>query len=199
MMENKIATVREYLLSLQQNVADALLKEEAGSVWQKDEWDYKQGGGGCSYILEGGSVFERAGVNFSHVRGDALPAAATREREELTGAAFEALGVSLVIHPRNPYAPTSHANVRFFVARPPEADPVWWFGGGFDLTPYYGFEEDAVHWHQVASEACDPFGDDIYPECKQWCDEYFFLKHRAHCRGVGGLFFVDWNRWEFER
>lgn len=199
-MEKEIASVREYLLELQKSVADALLQEEeSGAAWEKDEWDYDQGGGGCSYILEGGAVFERAGVNFSHVQGDALPAAATKDRQELTGAAFEALGVSLIIHPENPYAPTSHANVRLFVARPEGAGPVWWFGGGFDLTPCYGFEEDAVHWHQTAQKACDPFGDEIHSECKQWCDDYFFLKHRGHCRGVGGLFFDDWNRWEFER
>jgi coproporphyrinogen III oxidase len=144
-------------------------------------------------------VFEKAGINFSHVFGEALPASATAQRPELAGRGFQAMGVSLVIHPRNPYVPTSHANVRFFIAEKAGADPVWWFGGGFDLTPYYGFEEDARHWHRVASDACRPFGDEVYPRFKRWCDEYFHLRHRDEPRGVGGLFFDDLNEWGFER
>ena len=143
-------------------------------------------------------MFEKAGINFSHVHGGQLPASATAQRPELAGRSFEALGVSLVIHPRNPYIPTSHANVRFFIAQKENAAPVWWFGGGFDLTPYYGFEEDAVHWHQTARQACDPFGTDTYPRYKKWCDDYFYLKHRAEPRGIGGLFFDDLNEPDFE-
>jgi len=143
-------------------------------------------------------VFEKAGINFSHVHGGQLPASATAQRPELAGRSFEALGVSLVIHPRNPYIPTSHANVRFFIAQKENAAPVWWFGGGFDLTPYYGFEEDAIHWHQTAKQACDPFGANTYPRYKKWCDDYFYLKHRAEPRGIGGLFFDDLNEPDFE-
>ena len=148
-------------------------------------------------MLAEGAVFEQAGVNFSHVFGTDLPASATAHRPELAGRSFQALGVSLVIHPRNPYAPTSHANVRFFMAEKPGAEPVWWFGGGFDLTPYYGFEEDCVHWHKTAKAACDPFGADYYPRFKKWCDEYFLLKHRNEPRGIGGLFFDDLNEKSF--
>ncbi len=151
------------------------------------------GGGGRSRVLADGAVFEQAGVNFSHVFGAGLPASATAHRPELAGRTFQALGVSLVIHPRNPYVPTSHANVRFFVAEKPGAEPVWWFGGGFDLTPYYGFEEDCVHWHKTAKAACNPFGADYYLRFKKWCDEYFLLKHRNEPRGIGGLFFDDLN------
>ena len=149
-------------------------------------------------MLAEGAVFEQAGVNFSHVFGTDLPASATAHRPELAGRSFQALGVSLVIHPRNPYAPTSHANVRFFMAEKPGAEPVWWFGGGFDLTPYYGFEEDCVHWHKTAKAACDPFGADYYPRFKKWCDEYFLLKHRNEPRGIGGLFFDDLNEKVFK-
>jgi coproporphyrinogen III oxidase len=145
------------------------------------------------------AVFEQAGINFSHVYGEGLPASATAHRPELAGRRFEALGVSLVIHPRNPYVPTSHANVRFFAAYKEGEAPIWWFGGGFDLTPYYGFEEDAVYWHSVARAACEAFGDEVYPRYKKWCDEYFFLKHRNEPRGIGGLFFDDLNAWSFGR
>jgi coproporphyrinogen III oxidase len=148
--------------------------------------------------LNDGVVFESAGINFSHVQGSSLPASATAHRPELAGRSFQAMGVSLVIHPLNPYVPTSHANVRFFIAEKAGADPVWWFGGGFDLTPYYAFEQDVRHWHSVAKQACDPFGADVYHRYKQWCDEYFFLKHRNEPRGVGGLFFDDLNEWGFE-
>jgi coproporphyrinogen III oxidase len=148
--------------------------------------------------MEDGAIFEKAGINFSHVHGTALPPSATASRPELAGRSFQAMGVSLVIHPQNPYVPTSHANVRFFVAEKSDADPVWWFGGGFDLTPYYGFVDDAQHWHRLAQEACTPFGEEVYPRFKQWCDEYFYLKHRAEPRGIGGLFFDDLNEQGFE-
>jgi coproporphyrinogen III oxidase len=149
-------------------------------------------------VLEDGVVFEKAGVNFSEVSGARLPGSATAQRPELAGRSFRALGVSLVIHPRNPYVPTSHANVRFFVAERDGEAPVWWFGGGFDLTPYYGFREDAVHWHRTARAACEPFGPNVHPRFKQWCDDYFYLRHRAEPRGIGGLFFDDLNDWGFD-
>lgn len=155
------------------------------------------GGGGRTRVLRHGAVIEQGGVNFSHVYGDAMPASATAHRPELAGRRFEAMGVSLVIHPRNPYVPTSHANVRFFIAEKEGEEPIWWFGGGFDLTPFYPFEEDVRHWHQVSHELCQPFGEEIYPEFKAWCDRYFYLKHRNETRGVGGLFFDDLNRWPF--
>jgi coproporphyrinogen III oxidase len=191
-------SVKNYLLSLQDNICDALTNED-GQVFAEDAWERPGGGGGRSRVLEQGAVFEKAGVNFSHVHGDGLPPSATAQRPELAGRSFEALGVSLVIHPRNPYVPTSHANVRFFFAEKPDSEPVWWFGGGFDLTPYYGTREDARHWHTTAKAACSPFGDDVYPRFKQWCDEYFHLKHRGEPRGIGGLFFDDLNDWGFER
>ncbi|TCK16799.1 coproporphyrinogen oxidase [Thiogranum longum] len=188
-----IAAVRDYLMDLQDRICDALQTFEPDTPFHEDTWVRDEGGGGRSRVLEEGTVLEKAGINFSHVHGKQLPASATAHRPELAGRRFEALGVSLVIHPRNPYAPTSHANVRFFIAQKEGADPVWWFGGGFDLTPYYGFEEDARHWHQTAKEACEPFGDELYPRLKQWCDEYFYLKHRNEPRGIGGLFFDDYN------
>src|SRR5690606_9252904 len=159
----------------------------------------EEGGGGRSRVLVDGAALEQGGVNFSHVTGASLPAAATASRPELAGRRFAALGVSLGIHPRNPYVPTSHANVRFLIATKEGAPPIWWFGGGFDLTPYYGFEDDAIHWHRVAHAACQPFGDGVYERYKRWCDEYFFLRHRQETRGVGGLFFDDLNEWGFER
>jgi len=194
-----IQAVKDYLLGLQDSICKALEQEDGGGRFLEDAWDRPQGGGGRSRVLTDGMVFEQAGVNFSHVFGDRLPASATAHRPELAGRHWQAMGVSLVIHPRNPYAPTSHANVRFFIAEKEGADPIWWFGGGFDLTPYYGFEQDAIHWHRTASEACAPFGTDVYPRFKQWCDDYFFLKHRNEPRGIGGLFFDDLNEWEFER
>ena len=190
--------VEAYLQTLQDRIC-ATLGAIDGNAFREDRWQRPEGGGGRSRVLEGGSVFEKAGINFSKVYGAGLPPSATAHRPELAGRDFEALGVSLVIHPLNPYVPTSHANVRFFIARKPDADPVWWFGGGFDLTPYYGFDEDAVHWHHVAREACIPFGDDVYPCYKKWCDDYFYLKHRNEPRGIGGLFFDDLNAWGFER
>ncbi len=191
-----IDAVINYLQTLQDRIC-AALEVEDGQAFREDSWDRPGGGGGRSRVLEGGKLFEKAGVNFSHVFGDGLPPSATAQRPELAGRGFQAMGVSLVIHPRNPRVPTSHANVRFFCAT--RDDPVWWFGGGFDLTPYYGQREDARHWHATAKAACDPFGDDVYARYKQWCDAYFVLKHRNEPRGVGGLFFDDLNEWGFER
>lgn len=193
-----IDAVKAYLLGLQDAICNALAAED-GCGFREDAWQRPGGGGGRSRVLEQGNVFEKAGVNFSHVFGDGLPASATAQRPELVGRRFQALGVSLVIHPRNPYAPTSHANVRFFIAEKEGAEPVWWFGGGFDLTPYYGRREDVEHWHRSAQAACVAFGDDVYPRFKQWCDEYFYLKHRQEPRGVGGLFFDDLNAWGFSQ
>jgi len=194
-----IEAVKNYLLQLQQRICNALADEDGAKDFVADEWQREQGGGGKSCVLSDGAVFESAGINFSHVFGDGLPASATAHRPELAGRSFQAMGVSLVIHPHNPYVPTSHANVRFFIAEKEGEEPVWWFGGGFDLTPYYGNEEDVKHWHQVAKDACDPFGDDVYARYKKWCDEYFYLKHRDEPRGVGGLFFDDLNEWGFEK
>ncbi len=194
-----IDVVKRYLLQLQKNICEALAAEDGGSGFVEDEWQREQGGGGKSCVLANGPVFESAGINFSHVFGCKLPASATAQRPELAGRSFQAMGVSLVIHPNNPHVPTSHANVRFFIAEKEGEDPVWWFGGGFDLTPYYGNEEDARHWHQVSKDACEPFGEDIYPKYKKWCDEYFYLKHRNEPRGIGGLFFDDLNEWGFEK
>ncbi|MEJ2360822.1 MAG: oxygen-dependent coproporphyrinogen oxidase [Gammaproteobacteria bacterium] len=190
--------VKQYLLGLQDSICAALEAEETAAQFREDSWARDAGGGGRSRVLEEGAVFEKAGINFSHVYGEGLPPSATAHRPELAGRSFQAMGVSLVIHPRNPYVPTSHANVRFFIAEKPGADPVWWFGGGFDLTPYYGFDEDCIHWHRTAHEACEPFGKDVYPRFKQWCDEYFYLKHRDEPRGIGGLFFDDLNEWDFD-
>lgn len=199
MSDVSLDAVKRYLLDLQDRICFALSQEDNDALFLEDSWEREQGGGGRSRVLENGAVFEKAGVNFSHVHGDALPPSATAARPELAGRSFQAMGVSLVIHPHNPYVPTSHANVRFFIAEKEGEEPVWWFGGGFDLTPYYGFEEDVVHWHQTAKDACAPFGDEIYPEFKAWCDRYFYLKHRDEPRGVGGLFFDDLNRFGFEK
>jgi len=192
------AAVSRYLLELQDRICLALEQVDQQKSFREDQWTREEGGGGRSRVMEDGAVFEKAGINFSHVYGGQLPASATAHRPELAGRGFQAMGVSLVIHPRNPYVPTSHANVRFLVAEKAGADPVWWFGGGFDLTPYYGFEEDAVHWHQCSREACEPFGEDIYPRFKRWCDEYFWLRHRNEPRGIGGLFFDDFNEVDFD-
>ena len=193
-----VAAVSDYLLDLQNRICQALENLDAEKSFLEATWKREEGGGGRSRVLEEGAVFEKAGINFSHVHGRQLPASATAHRPELVGRSFQALGVSLVIHPRNPYIPTSHANVRFFIAEKEGEEPVWWFGGGFDLTPYYGFEEDAVHWHKTARQACEPFGEHVYPRFKKWCDEYFFLKHRGEPRGIGGLFFDDFNELGFE-
>ncbi|OYY75127.1 MAG: coproporphyrinogen III oxidase [Gammaproteobacteria bacterium 28-57-27] len=220
------AQVRTYLLDLQQRICAAIEQTDGQSRFLHDDWTRPEGttpqgaalgraaspegrnpgtdsarhlsGDGKTRVLSEGAVFEQAGINFSHVKGASLPPSATAHRPELAGRRFEALGVSLVIHPRNPYVPTSHANVRFFIAEADGQEPVWWFGGGFDLTPYYGNDEDCIHWHQTAQAACQPFGTEVYPRYKQWCDEYFFLKHRNEPRGIGGLFFDDLNDISFE-
>lgn len=191
--------VKRYLLDLQDRICAALEQADGGGRFQEDSWEREEGGGGRSRVLCDGAVIEKGGVNFSHVMGSQMPASATAHRPELAGRSFEAMGVSLVIHPHNPYVPTSHANVRFFIAEKEGEDPVWWFGGGYDLTPYYGNEDDCRQWHQVAKDACEPFGADIYPRYKKWCDEYFYLKHRDEARGVGGLFFDDLNELGFEK
>lgn len=191
--------VKTYLMDLQERICSALEKIDGGKTFVEDQWEREEGGGGRSRVLAEGDVFEKGGVNFSHVMGARMPASATAHRPELAGRSFEAMGVSLVMHPRNPYVPTSHANVRFFIAEKPGEAPVWWFGGGYDLTPYYGFDDDCRHWHQTAAAACAPFGADIYPKYKRWCDEYFFLKHRNEPRGVGGLFFDDLNEPGFDQ
>ena len=194
-----ISRVKTYLTGLQNRICQALEGEEPEARFIEDDWNRLEGGGGITRLLSNGTVIEQGGVNFSHVFGASLPPSATVKRPELAERKFQAMGVSLVIHPRNPYVPTSHANVRFFVAEKEEEPPIWWFGGGFDLTPVYPFKEDVVHWHEIAREACQPFGTEIYPAYKKWCDEYFFLKHRNETRGVGGLFFDDLNEWGFER
>ncbi len=191
--------VKAYLLGLQDDICAQLEQEDGAGRFVEDSWDREEGGGGRSRVLTDGAVIEKGGVNFSHVFGSTLPASATAARPELAGRSFQAMGVSLVIHPRNPYVPTSHANVRFFIAEKEGKPPVWWFGGGFDLTPYYGFEDDVRHWHGVARDACAPFGEHLYPAWKKWCDEYFFLRHRNEPRGVGGLFFDDLNAPGFEQ
>jgi len=191
--------VKAFLLQLQEQICAALEQSDGAARFVEDSWERAEGGGGRSRVLTKGAVFEQAGVNFSHVFGDKMPASATAHRPELAGRRFEAMGVSLVIHPNSPFIPTSHANVRFFIAEKEGEAPVWWFGGGFDLTPYYPFEDDVRHWHQVAFDCCAPFGADVYPKYKAWCDEYFYLKHRGETRGVGGLFFDDLNQWGFER
>lgn len=190
------AAVLTVLQALQNQICWALEQQEGEAQFVSDEWQSALGVG-QSRVLKQGAVWEQAGVNFSHVKGATMPASATAHRPELAGAPFEAMGVSLVIHPRNPYVPTSHANVRFFVAYPEGQAPVWWFGGGFDLTPFYPFDEDILHWHQTAQKICEPFGEQVYAEFKAWCDDYFYLKHRQEARGVGGLFFDDLNRWDF--
>lgn len=194
-----IEAVKAYLLSLQDNICASLEALDEDVCFKEDVWDRAGGnGGGRTRVLENGRVFEQAGVNFSHVSGDSLPVSATAHRPELAGRSFQALGVSLVIHPHNPYVPTSHANVRFFIAEKEGEEPIWWFGGGFDLTPYYADKEDIVHWHTQAKHACDPFGEDVYSRYKKWCDEYFYIKHRNEPRGVGGLFFDDLNEGGFD-
>ena len=194
-----VERVKEFLLDLQDRICSALEQEDGKENFIADEWQREAGGGGRSRVLTNGAVFEQAGINFSHVFGDNMPASATAHRPELAGRNFQAMGVSLVIHPHNPYVPTSHANVRFFIAEKEGAEPIWWFGGGFDLTPYYGNEEDVKHWHQTSFDACKDFGDDVYDKYKKWCDDYFYLKHRDEPRGVGGLFFDDLNEWGFEK
>ncbi len=190
--------VKEYFLRLQEHIVEGLQHAD-GKNFLHDSWQRPEGGGGVSCVMEEGNVLERGGVNFSHVMGDKLPPSASAGRPELAGRSFEAAGVSLVLHPRNPFAPTVHLNVRCFMAKKTGEEPVWWFGGGMDLTPYYGFEEDAVHFHRTCREALTPFGKDLHPRFKQWCDEYFYLKHRKEPRGVGGIFFDDFNELGFEQ
>lgn len=199
MIENDISAVKTYLLNLQDRICTALGAEESSARFVEDAWGRAEGGGGRSRVLTNGEVFEQGGVNFSHVFGSNLPPSATAKRPELANRQFEAMGVSLVMHPRNPYVPTSHANVRFFIAKKEGEPSIWWFGGGFDLTPFYPFREDVLHWHQVARQACLPFGEDVYARYKKWCDEYFFLRHRNETRGVGGLFFDDLNEPDFSQ
>lgn len=194
-----IEAVKTYLLGLQDNICERLAVEDGRAGFIEDTWQREGGGGGRTRVIGNGAVIEKGGVNFSHVFGDNLPPSATQSRPELAGRSFQAMGVSLVIHPENPYVPTSHANVRMFVAEKEGEEPVWWFGGGYDLTPYYGFEEDCIYWHQTARDACAPFGDDVYPRYKKWCDDYFYLPHRSEPRGVGGLFFDDLSEGGFER
>ncbi len=205
------AAVKTYLLALQDGICAALEAEDGSARFRSDEWTRPEGGGGRTRILAEGAVFEKAGVAFSHVHGTKLPPSATAHRPELAGKPWEAFGVSLVLHPRNPYAPTAHMNVRFFCTAPSPADsaieipkskienPIWWFGGGFDLTPYYGYEEDCLHWHRTARDAVAPFAATLYPRFKRACDDYFFLKHRGEPRGIGGLFFDDFNELGFDR
>ena len=189
-----IEQVKKYLIDLQQTICSEIELLDGGTVFEQDHWSRDdQRGNGISCIISNGNVFEKGGVNFSIIRGDKMPKSASALRPELEGRQYTALGVSLVLHPDNPYIPTAHANVRFFVAEEQGKDPIWWFGGGFDLTPYYGFDEDAVHWHETAKKACIPFGEDVYPKYKKWCDDYFYLIHRNEQRGIGGLFFDDLN------
>ena len=189
-----IEQVKKYLIDLQQSICYEIELLDGGTVFEQDHWSRDdQRGNGISCIISNGNVFEKGGVNFSIIRGDKMPKSASALRPELEGRQYTALGVSLVLHPDNPYIPTAHANVRFFVAEEQGKDPIRWFGGGFDLTPYYGFDEDAVHWHETAKKACIPFGKDVYPKYKKWCDDYFCLTHRNEQRGIGGLFFDDLN------
>lgn len=195
--------VKQFLLELQDSICQQLEQADGQALFEEDAWhrepSERLGGGGRTRVMKEGRVFEQGGVNFSHVQGQQMPASATTHRPELAGRHFEAMGVSLVMHPNNPYVPTSHANVRFFIAEKEGEDPIWWFGGGFDLTPFYPFEEDAQSWHATAKALCVPFGEKVYAEHKSWCDEYFFLPHRNETRGIGGLFFDDLNAWGFER
>jgi len=197
--DTSIEEVGEYLRSLQQRIVSALEDVDGKEKFRSDDWEREAGGGGLSRILADGAVFEQAGVGYSHVFGTEMPPSATKSRPELAGRGFQAMGVSLVLHPKNPYVPTTHANFRFFCAEADDGEPVWWFGGGFDLTPYYPFLEDVLNWHRMARDACSEFGDEVYYKYKTWCDEYFFLKHRNETRGVGGLFFDDLNNWKFDR
>lgn len=199
MVQININEIREYLLGLQDRICAALEQIDAGERFIEDTWSRPEGGGGRTRVLRGGREFEQGGINFSHVLGSSLPPSASVRRPELAGCSYQAMGVSLVIHPVNPYVPTSHMNVRFFLAEKAGQDPVWWFGGGFDLSPCYGFTEDARHWHKIARHACRDFGPDVYARYKQWCDEYFFIRHRNEPRGIGGLFFDDLNEWGFAR
>lgn len=197
-ISDMLLKISDYLLSLQSSICQLLEQEEQGKHFIENRWTHAAGGGGITRILEKGTVIEKAGVNFSHVQGQELPKAAILRRPDLAQCPFEALGVSTVIHPQNPYVPTAHANVRYIVVKKPDGTDYAWFGGGFDLTPYYGFAEDCIHWHEMAKRACLPFGPDVYRKFKKACDDYFYLKHRKEPRGIGGLFFDDLNEWGFE-
>ncbi|MGB0636528.1 MAG: oxygen-dependent coproporphyrinogen oxidase [Gammaproteobacteria bacterium] len=194
-----ISSIEQWLTSFQDSVCDSLEGRDGSAKFIEDKWERTGFGFGRTKIMSQGAVFEQAGVNFSSVKGEALPPAATAKRPELVGRSFRAMGVSIVVHPNNPYVPTTHANLRFIRADKDGEEPVWWFGGGFDLTPYYGFEEDAIFWHTAARDACSKYGEDIYPKFKQWCDDYFYIKHRNEQRGIGGIFFDDLNQWSFDR
>jgi coproporphyrinogen III oxidase len=198
-MHEQADRVESLLRELQDRICAAIEGADGTARFAEDAWTRPAGGGGRTRVLKGGAVFEQAGVNFSRVSGDTLPPSATAQRPQLAGRSFVATGVSLVLHPNNPYVPTTHANVRYFEARKPGETPAWWFGGGFDLTPFYPFDEDVLHWHRVARDLCAPYGADVYPKYKRWCDEYFFLKHRGETRGVGGLFYDDLDEGGFER
>jgi len=194
-----IEQVEKYLLNLQNDICEEFGGLDTKSSFDKDVWEREDGrGSGITRVITNGSLFEKGGVNFSIISGDKMPKSATELRPELAGRKFTALGISLVLHPENPFIPTTHANVRFFIAENEEEEPLWWFGGGFDLTPYYGFEEDAIHWHKIASKACEPFGEKVYEKYKKWCDDYFYLSHRDEQRGIGGLFFDDLNEGGFD-
>lgn len=197
-LENAIIEIKNYLLELQHSICHMLEIEDGISLFMEDVWQHTAGGGGLSKIMTEGAAIEKAGVNFSHVHGDALPQAATTKRPELAQKSFQAMGVSVVVHPQNPLVPTTHMNVRFVAVEKTDGTFHWWFGGGFDLTPYYGYEEDCIHWHETAKNACDPFGKDVYSRYKKWCDDYFYLKHRNEPRGIGGIFFDDLNEWGFD-
>ena len=199
MSKVNLETVKAFLLQLQDTICAGLEQADGKAKFVEDAWERAEGGGGRTRVIRDGDVIEQGGVNFSHVFGASMPASATAHRPELAGRSFHACGVSLVIHPKNPHIPTSHANVRFFIAEKEGEAPIWWFGGGFDLTPFYPVLEDVKHWHQVAKDLCDPYGDTVYNDYKKWCDEYFYLKHRDETRGVGGLFFDDLNAWGFEK
>lgn len=191
--------IKTYLLTLQDDLCESISACDGQSQFHEDVWQRPQGGGGSTRIISDGRVFEKGAINFSHVYGDNLPKSATAHRPELAQCEFEAMGISMIFHPFNPYVPTMHANCRLFVAHTKTKGTIWWFGGGLDLTPYYGFKEDCQHWHRTIKSACDPFGEDVYPEFKAWCDKYFFLPHRQEPRGIGGIFFDDLNRWDFDR
>ena len=194
-----IEQVKKYLINLQNDICEEFGGLDSKSSFDKDVWERDDGrGSGITRVISNGSLFEKGGVNFSIISGDRMPKSATESRPELEGRKFKAVGISLVLHPDNPFIPTTHANLRFFIAENEKEEPLWWFGGGFDLTPYYGFEEDVIHWHQVANNACKPFGDKIYDRYKKWCDDYFYLSHRNEQRGIGGLFFDDLNEGGFE-
>ena len=193
-----IQQVRDYLIYLQNDICNQLEQEDGQAKFQEDLWEHNVNGGGITRVIKDGKVIEKGGVNFSHVNGFTMPEAILNKKPELKGYTVQAMGVSLVIHPINPFVPTSHANVRLFYATKENAKPIWWFGGGYDLTPYYPFEEDCVYWHKTAQECCQDFGENVYEKYKKWCDDYFYLPHRQETRGIGGLFYDYVNHWDFE-